>query len=189
MTPDPSSPDARAARHLFPGRSLPVADGRALATVYPLGLVHLKRFGAQIATALQLLAAVPLPRDPDPAEYEGDPGRQALALADYEARRREYGQALLRRLGPFLLDQALDLVRDCVVLEAAEQGAPAPTWEQLPHWDFPAIAEAFVAESFDEERKWRPWLEALEGAVTKVTGKPFSISEITSSSSSAPATP
>ncbi len=156
-------------RRIFPGRTIELEEGgvAVVVHVYPPGLVHLEQFSTRVASILGVLA------NTDLRGLQG--GASKVVVGN-----------LLERLGPLILSDLTGLVRECCVVEV--EGHPEATLDDLPHWHLAAVVEAWVEESFLEERKWRPWLEALERLISKATGQPFSISEMLSSSSSLPAT-
>lgn len=147
---------------LYPGRKVPLSCGLT-AVVYPLGFKHLRRFSKDVAGALAMLGTLRLPK-------EGDATSRSKALM---------GQVL-----PFALEHLLVMLGECVVFVDGDNKEVDVTMDDLAHWDLPALIMAWFEESFGTEDKRRPWIEAVEMAMTKVTKKPFKMSEIFSNSSS-----
>lgn len=127
-------------------------------TVYPIGYRHLKKFSGLIGRGLAMLA-----------DQAG-----SLSGAEDGVRARVVMQSLL----PLVLADGLELLGECVDTKL----------DDLPHWEIAPLAEAWVLESFGQENKYRPWLQAIENTVSNFTGKPFSISETLSKLSSPAAT-
>ena len=150
----------QSAKPLFPGTRIKLEDGIDLEiTVYPLGVKHVKKFTDDIARIVNASQRIKV-------EKGGD--------------QKKIAEQFVMGLVPIIMTDALDLVKECTVIEP--QGAA--TFDELPHWVLPGIADAWIQESFGEEKKWRPWVTLIEKTITRVTGKPFSISEIWSKASS-----
>lgn len=147
---------------LLPGESF-TSDVGVDVTVYPMGVVHLKKFSNQIATAMSIVGRTPIKKG---------------------ASQKEIGGQIAATLAPFLLTEAMDLIEACVKISEK-----SVKFDDLPHWDMPKIVELWIEQSFGDEKKWRPWVTAIDRAVTKATGSPFSILEMLSSSSSQLVTP
>lgn len=133
-----------------PGREVlgppgPGGEAEWKAIIYPMGLRHVQAGVAYIskagAVAAQAVAALAR------AASAGD--RAAMMVAAF----------------PILTGDAFDLVRQTVtIVEPA-----GLTVDDLAHWDLPPLVEAFVELNFGEERKRRPWSEALENLLRKLT--------------------
>lgn len=151
---------------LFPGKSvdLTVGDITVTAVVYPLGFKHLRRFSREVTGALLAIVGTSVPKDLD------------------KDKQAAFGGRVMMQLIPYAIDNLLDLVKECVVFK--EKGV---TIDDMPHWHVATLVELWAIESFGEEKKWRPWLAAVENVHAQVTGKKKTISEIFSSSSSSPA--
>ncbi len=128
---------------VLPGRQVATEAGPC--TVYPLGVIHIRQFKQRLSAALQFAL--------------GKVGRKG-------ATEEELGNDLVAVLVPHLVDELLDLLEDCVRFERDGVRVAA-----LPHWDLPVIAEAWLRESFDEERKRRPWVQAVREAVSRMAGR------------------
>lgn len=155
----PLDSDSAALRKLLPGTRVPTSLG-VDAIVYPLGFRHLRKFTAEIGAALQ--AAV---RVLGSVKHGSDPG--------------DVGQAMLAQMLPYAMRELLGLLAECVVLDAK-----GLTLDDLPHWDVPPIVRVWLLESFGEETKWRPWVAAMDDLLTRIGGKPTTISEMLSRPSS-----
>jgi len=158
-------------RRIFPGRVVEFEEGAVefKVRVYPPGFQHFELFSTRIAAAVGLIA------------------NMDLRGATTGSGAQDFAKRVIQQVGPIVLSDLLGLVRECCVVEI--DGHPEATLDDLPHWHLASVVEAWIEESFLEERKWRPWLGALERLISKATGQPFSISETLSSRSSSPATP
>lgn len=132
---------------LYPGRVVEL-DAGATVKVYPLGFVHMRRFTNQISAALAVMARN------TPKDMATDP-----------ARRSELGKQLMAQLAPYLLNNLMELVEECCEVDPKEIG-----FEELAHWDIAKVVEAWVMENFGEEKKWKPWVEALDRLMVNFTG-------------------
>ena len=146
---------------LLPGESFK-SDVGATVTVYPMGVVHLKRFAGQIATALSIIGKT---------QYRKG------------ASQKEIGAQIAAAIAPFLISEAMDLLEACVKIDPSEV-----KFQELPHWDVPVVVQMWLEASFGDEKKWRPWVTAIDVAMTKVTGTKFSTLEMLSKPSSQQAT-
>src|SRR5262245_51647261 len=133
-------------RVLNPGRRVELKDFGATAVVFPIGLRHLQKFSKEIAGLVGYLATVQV-KSEEP---------------------RGLGLQYARAMAPFLMQNMLGLVAECVRLEPPELKI---TLQDLPHWELPPIIEAWVQENFGEEKKWHPWLAAVESVIRTATGK------------------
>jgi len=154
---------------LFPGRNveLDVNGTKVLVTVYPLGFRHLRRFSKDVTGAVMAIVGTKVPEN-----LKSDPAAAAA-----------FSQRVMMQLVPYAIDNLLDLVAECVTFET-----PDVVIDDLPHYCVAPIIEAWLLESFGEEKKWRPWLATVENVYAQVTGKQKKITEIFSSASSSPAT-
>lgn len=154
---------------LYPGKvvELETARGKIAVKVYPLGFKHLRKFSKNITGALLALLG-------------GDVGK---GVSDPVAR-AALGQRLMGQVIPYVIDNLLDLLEECVVF----QDGLDITMDELPHWEVAKLIEVWLTESFGEEKKWRPWVAAVENLYATATGSRKSISEIFSKASSSPAT-
>lgn len=84
---------------------------------------------------------------------------------------------------PIVMSEAIELVEACCVCVDCE-------WKNLPHWEFPPIAEAWIEMSFGPEKAVAGWIKLVEAIVRRFAGDgEFSISETLSSFLRPPATP
>jgi hypothetical protein len=151
-----------ASKILYPGRDILLEDLGLTVTVYPMGYKHMKKFTGKIADALSIIGRTSYPKGAD----------QAAVM-----------KAVMSNITPFLMTNLLELVEECTVFNI--QGV---TMEDLPQWHLPVIIEAWLLESFGEEKKWKPWVTALENVLEKFTGSKTSLLATFSSSSSSPDT-
>lgn len=158
---------------LVPGVVVPMPSLGCQAIVYPLGVRQMKRFGAIFSNALSALASVFVVKGKSKEELAND---------------------TLKQLVPFVLTYALDIVTDCVRFQLPD-GTPVKLkrpdgtvvdlkLDDVPHWEAAPVVSVWLLESFGEEKKWRPWVQAIEDLMSKVTGKPFSTKEMFSKDSS-----
>jgi len=140
-------------------RRIPVLDGKAEALVFPLGVIHLRKFNDKISKALLFIA--------QNVRFKKD------ASVD------EIGMQIMAEVAPLMLTDLLDLLCDCVRFNPNTVKI-----DDLPHWDFPKIVEEWIDESFGTPEKRDPWMGAIERTVTRMTGSEFSISEMWSKDSS-----
>lgn len=158
---------------LFPGREveleveLPTGRSIVVATVYPLGFRHLRRFSKDVTGAINAVVGMRVPEN-----LRSDPAAAAA-----------FTNRVLMQLVPYAIDNLLDLVKECVVFKDGVAEV-----DDLPHWHVATLVEAWIIESFGEEKKWRPWIAAVENVYAQVTGNRKKITEIFSRDSSSPAT-
>lgn len=146
-------------RVLFPGTFVPFdpakPDGEG-ARVYPVRAVHIRKYSKALFDALM----------------------QGLGKINWSDKSQPLDMDTLRNaftgIAPVMGDSLWELVCECTV--------PHP--DDLPHWVLPSVGTAFLQENFFEEKKIRPWLQAMEVLVEKITGERFSISETFSKDSS-----
>jgi len=152
---------------IVPQGTLVALEQGLSARVFPMGFAHIQRFS-------------------------GDLGRVALALVqalehDKAASEMEVGAAVAAQALPVLVAEAMDLVLACTRFES--NGEPAEVkFEDLPHWWAPPIIEAWLVESFGEEKKRDPWVRAIESTIARVTGAEVKISGMLSKAWSSLAT-
>lgn len=128
---------------MFPGCRIELDDG-LIGVVYPVGTKHLRKFSRQIGAAISAISTMRLP-----------------SLAD-KKRLEEWAMA---ELTPILVNDAFDILTDCIkVLKYDENGENETSvpLEELPHWHLPKLATQWFIDSFGEERKIRPWIEAFQ---------------------------
>jgi len=126
---------------LLPGKQLTLESGVVL-TVYPVGYKHLKKFTSQIAKLAQIAATLPM--------------KKGSSIGDM-------AKTISVAMIPELLKEGLDLVAECIRIDS-----PGIALDNLPHWEVARVVEAWIEESFGEERKWRPWVEAFKKAVALI---------------------
>lgn len=146
---------------LFPGRKMPLGDTGLVVTVVPLGFRHLRRFTRTISGAVMHMMSLKIKVDEKADEKQIAEAKKA---------------AIMAQLIPYILENAFELFAECVVMPNGV------ALDDVPHWEIAPLLEAWITESFGEERKWLPWKEAVERIVTQVTGKKFSFSETASNS-------
>ena len=167
QTPADDNSDAEALAVMFPGEVLELDLGNGLVgrvRVLPLGFRHLRTFASQITSALSVVGNMQLPAGDDPAKM---------------------GKAIMMTAAPLLMGDLFVLLKECVVVESP----PNMSLDDLPHWLVPDIVSAWIEMSFGDEKKWRPWIAAIDKAMTALTREPFSILETVRSAVSAPDTP
>lgn len=161
-----ANPNRQVLEALFPGRKVTIPETGIVAHVYPLGWRHMRDFASTIATATQIIMLGVAPGEQDP---------------------NKVATAAISRAMPFILEKGLDLVAECIRLEAPGVDAKQLgeiTIDDLPHWAAPLIVEAWLEESFGDEMRRDPWIAATERAIEKVTGRKVSILGTLSSFSS-----
>lgn len=146
---------------MFPGTDVPILNSQAIVTVCPLGLLHMKKFSGDLTKFLSVMMDVKIVRGSSQAEI---------------------GKKLMAQLTPFIIENLFDLVLECCTF------SEGVTIENLPHWDTPAIVDAWIDESFGEPKKWKPWMTLIDSTVSRVTGETFSLLETLSQLSSEPDT-
>ena len=149
------------------------------AVIYPVGFKHLETFGAQIAGLTALIIKNGLNVD---YVIKGD----KPTAAEEEDINKLIGQKIIGIAMPYVMANMMGMIKDCVKLASKDQNIDVSDCrvDDLPHWELPAIIEAWIDISFNEPKKYRPWLEVVDKMVGKLTGKPFSISETLSKLSS-----
>lgn len=164
------------------GRNFEVMDGTAVVRVSPLGFRQLPKFISRVGVASSHIA-------------------NALKGVEVGAGvpSDKLGGIILQSIAPFVLQNAMDLFIECVeVVDAGADGASAAgapaalaqsdLLDRIPHWEFPPLIEAWLVESFGEEKKWKPWITALENLIKRTTGQDISITSMLSESSLHPVT-
>lgn len=150
-------------KSLFPGTKVPLTEDIE-ATVYPLGVKHIKVVSLRVSAIMRVLAAIPV--------KEGSSSEEKLYTA-------------LPTVLPILVQEFLDVISDCVVIKDAEGEIVEGSIEDLPHHMLPPILTVWVEDSFTEG-KIEIWKTSLEQAYERTTGKVLSISEMLSKRSSEP---
>lgn len=140
-------------------RRIPILDGQAEALVFPLGVIHLRKFNERISKVLSYIAS-------SVRFKEG-------------ATQDEIGLQILSEVAPLMMTDLFDLLSDCVRFNPN-----TVKLDDLPHWDFPLIIENWVDESFGTPEKRDPWMRAIERTFARMTGEEISISEMLSKRSS-----
>ena len=167
--PEPAADgDAEALAVLFPGEviELDLGNGGQIGRVrvLPLGFRHLRTFAKQITGALSVVGNMQLPATSDS---------------------KKLGEQILMAAAPLLMGDLFVLLKECIVVES-----PATlSLDDLPHWLVPDLASAWLKMSFGEPKKWKPWIAAIDQAMTALTRQPFSISETVRNAVSRPDTP
>lgn len=159
--------DKEAIRALFPGKTIKL-DERVHATVYPLGVPHIRRFTDHLVGAFSTLA------------------RTGIRSGGSES---EVGARFMGALLPQVVASMTDILDECVVVDVyptLEDAKPTRVAvSDLPHHYLPPIAEHWVRESFGDEGKREPWLQAARGIWGTITGEEVSTSEMLSRCASA----
>lgn len=140
-------------------KRVPVLEGRAEALVFPLGVIHLRKFNERISKVITFIAR-------NIRFREG-------ATTD------EIGMQIMAEVAPLMMTDLFDLLLECVRFHPN-----TVKMDELPHWDLPPIVEAWIDESFGTPEKRDPWKRAIERTVARMTGEEFSISEMLSKDSS-----
>lgn len=154
------------------GAIVELDDGQA-AYVFPVGFRHLTRFTVQIQKAIRAMLDIEVPKS-----------------ADSGAMKKILGLEVI----PIILNDLMGLVKETTVLGILDQDNnfhrdEDADFEDLSHWEVPALLEEWFDLSFGEERKWTPWVRAVEKAILRLTGKTISLKEMFSKASSSSATP
>lgn len=154
------------------------------AVIYPVGFKHLETFGGQIAGLTALIVKNGLNVD---YQIKGEKPTEQ----EEEEITKLMGQKIIGIAMPYVMANMMGMIKDCVKLVSKDQNIDVSDCrvDDLPHWELPAIIEAWIDISFNEPKKYRPWLEVVDKMVGKLTGKPFSISETLSKLSSRADTP
>ena len=160
--------DTEALSVLFAGVVVPLDLGddhpMGRARVLPLGFRHLRTFVNQITSALSVVGNMQLSSTSDP---------------------KKLGEQIMMAAAPLLMGDLFELLKECVVIES-----PATlSLDDLPHWLVPDLVSAWLELSFGDPKKWKPWIAAIDQAMTALTRQPFSISETVRSAVSPPAIP
>jgi len=132
---------------LFPGTPVPIEGTDVEAIVYPLRVEHLRRFihamERRLPSVLSVIGDVPDFNDTSPE------GKKKI-------------QNAVAAIAMLAIDDLLDLLEDCV---------DGVSVSELPQWALPPIAECWIMESFGSVPKVKPWIDALEVMVKRITGK------------------
>jgi hypothetical protein len=112
--------------------------------VYPAGVLHFRQFSVAIARTLSSFSRIELKRDSE---------TKKISPASL--------QAMLPALMEVILTDLTELIIECV----------KPNPSKAPHWIMPRLLEAWLVENFGEAHKVRPWVEAVELVIWKITGE------------------
>lgn len=145
---------------LLPGREVKLSNG-IVAVVYPTGFRHIVKFSQTFGTILKVASKL---------NAQAKPGSDLAHVIGIE-------------LMTACLSEVLELAQACVRFDP-----PNVKFDDLPHWEVPAILEAWVDLSFGSEEKVRPWIAAVTKLITAAKSSPW-ISGMLSKVSSPPATP
>ena len=148
-------------RVMFPGVevSIELPDGPMMVTVFPVGIQQMKKFVTAIAGAVGIIRGMDLKKD---------------------GSTQDHLKQMLPHLIPIVLNDLFGLVQECTV------GVDLDT---LPHWLVPPIVEAWIIESFGDEKKIRPWIQMFENLTEKMTGQKTEIWATLSNTLSQPGIP
>jgi len=141
---------------LFPGKEI-VLNDQVVAIVFPLGFKHIRKFSRDISGALLTLMNSQIPEN----------------IRDDSKAQKRLTDQMFQTLIPYAIDNLLDLISECIKFKPEEVKI-----DDLPHWDVAKLIEAWIIESFGEEKKYLPWIAAVENIFAQVTGEKKSISEI-----------
>ena len=120
--------------------------------VFPVGLVHIKRFTKTLSGCIQsALQLVP----PGAFSIDVGQGRPGITVD-----KSKLG-GVVPRLVEIVATDMLDLVADCC----------KPRIDDLPHWHLAEVVTAFVEVNFSGEQKLRPWVTTLERILTMALGE------------------
>lgn len=129
---------------MFPGKLIQLDEESGLmARVFTVGTKHLRKFSRQIGNAISSISSMKLPSIKDKKAME------AWAAAE---------------LAPILINDAFDILTDCIkVFTVDEAGVETPfQLDELPHYHLPVLIVTWFEDSFGEEKKIRPWIEAFQ---------------------------
>jgi hypothetical protein len=128
----------------YPGQEVEIdwGSGTIKVMVFPAGVSQIKKFSRALAYLVKELTSTPLVKD--------DEGKYTLAS--------------LERLVPVITDllvtDLLDLVLECCKPKL-----------DFKHWHIPQLTVAWLIENFGEEKKLRPWVQAVERMIYQTTGE------------------
>lgn len=166
--------DKQAIRALFPGKTVDL-DERVHVTVYPLGVPQIRKFTDQLVGSFSALARA--------------------GISTMGGSESEIGARFMGSLIPHVVRSMTEILDECVtvtVYELGEDSKPSNVEvrvSDLPHQYLPPIAEHWVRESFGDEGKREPWLQAARGIWGTITGETVTTSEMFSRFSSLLGTP
>lgn len=141
--------------------SIKLCKGKVNAFVYPLGLRHLRKFNKKFEELIPILGEIFVPKEAEKDDVQ-------------------IIKSVVAAIGPKLVEDFFELLEDCIVFPDSED----LTLEHLPHYELAPVAEKWILVSFGEERKYSPWIRAIDNVVQRFTKKPFSITAIFSKRSS-----
>lgn len=158
---------------MFPGKrvDLPGPDGSTAMTVIvtPLGIVHMQKF---IDCIQEIVPKLSSQMDITKLFKVGKGGEEGMGFT----------QKLMPIVVPMLTSDIIGIIDECV------QGLDLKKSKNAPHWWLPRIVEAWIVESFGDEMKLRPWVEAVDNVLSRATGESLGLWETLSRSSSGQAT-
>jgi isochorismate synthase EntC len=159
------------------GRCVDLEDDGLHAYVFPVGFRHLTAFTSKVKALLSAIGQIKVPK--------GTKEEDALRILGLE-------------LAPHIIEHLSDLLKDTVVVcrkmaDGSVVGSQADgsygSLDDLQHWHVPSILEAWFDLSFGSQRKWKPWVQAVEKTIHTLTGKKVVLSETLSKTFSSPGIP
>jgi len=133
-------------------------DG-GVAVVLPFGIRHTFPFKDALGKLVGIVAA----------QFDG-PSRSDGAIMG----------AIAMHAMPVLTDDLFGLIEDTVVIGHRNGGKFVPEFARKlggePHWVVPDIVDAWIDLNLSGD-KVSPWIRVIEKAVTRITKKPFKLSE------------
>lgn len=155
---------------LYPSTAIELkfAKFTAIAEAFPVGARHLTVFTRNMASFAQTVKALIDSQGPN-----GELQPRTLAMS----------------LIPLLSGDLLQLVDDVVVITPNEEEFQHLKIRvmDLAHWHLPAIIDAVIEQSFADPNCLRPWVQVIDGLVTRVTGEPSNLWDELSQAWSEPA--
>lgn len=171
-------------RAVFPCRQIQVqvpGSGPIDVKVYPLGVVHIREFSDAVARVIArgsqdpelaaVLSKIMASRGEDEVVAPLPDGSMPPAKAEPPAN----DNVVLLRLAPIAIAELLPLINRCLDgIDIEDEGCP--------HWVVAPVIEAWISESFGDEKKVRPWADAVDAALEKMTGRRIQLWQTLSSS-------
>jgi hypothetical protein len=134
----------------FPGTEVTIGKPGMKVRVYPVPYRELRKFTKHISDAIrQLQSGITIVKRAD-----GTVDPKTLKV-------------LLPASVEVIIDNLLELVSTCC----------QPSIEEVPHYALPPILEAWLDENFGTEERIRPWVQAIETLLLKLTGERYPIWE------------
>lgn len=144
----------------YPGREILLADGQIKVMVFPVGVRHIDavmELTDEIASAVQTALASKSMKDTARAAVAKTRGVAVDTLPDSN----DWIVQGIKSVAPVLLRRGKSIIKDCVT---------GIDIDELPHWELPAIIDAWIEESFGDEKKTKPWIELVTMRMGKISG-------------------